>query len=200
MTETNRPQRDFITIVSGLPRSGTSLMLQMLAAGGLPVLTDGVRAADEDNPRGYFEWEQVKTLKGDATWVPAAIGKAVKAIYWFLYDFPPRHEYRVVFLRRNLDEVLASQARMLRRRGTHDDSGNEARMKLLFEQELHDVDACWLRQTAFTTIDVEYAALVREPLEQARRVEQFLGGGLDTQAMSAAVDPGLYRSHTAAQE
>ncbi|HEY3968460.1 MAG TPA: sulfotransferase family protein [Planctomycetaceae bacterium] len=194
MTNLRAPRRDFITIVSGLPRSGTSLMLQMLTAGGLSVLTDGVRTADEDNPRGYFEWEGVKTLKRDPSWVPTTVGKAVKAIYWFLNDFPAQHAYRVIFLRRNLDEVLASQARMLERRGTRDGSRDDARMKHLFEQELRETDEWLARQTAFTTLDVEYQAVIRDPLEQARRVDQFLGGGLDVPAMAGVVDPGLYRS------
>src|SRR5262245_48692621 len=109
MAQTGTP-RSFVTIVSGLPRSGTSMMLQMLSAGGLPILTDNIRAADEDNLLGYLEWEGVKSLKRDSSWVASAVGKCVKAIYCFLSDFPPGFDYRVIFMRRNLDEVLASQA------------------------------------------------------------------------------------------
>ncbi|MBI3863170.1 MAG: sulfotransferase family protein [Planctomycetia bacterium] len=194
MSDRLDPQRDFITIVSGLPRSGTSLMLQMLAAGGMPVLSDGVRPADDDNPHGYFEWEQVKSLKQDASWVPAAVGKAVKAIYWFLQDFPAGHTYRVIFLRRNLDEVLLSQAKMLERRGTRETSRDDRRMKLLFEQELREIDAWLAQQSAMTTLNVDYQAVLNAPAEQAARVDRFLGGGLNVAAMAAAVDPGLYRS------
>src|SRR5262249_30630691 len=102
-----------IIIVSGLPRSGTSLMMQMLDGGGVPVLTDNIRAADTDNPRGYYEFEPVKATKRDATWLPAARGKAVKMVSQLLYHLPPGETYRVLFLERDLEEVLASQEKML---------------------------------------------------------------------------------------
>src|SRR5262245_12033356 len=106
-----------ITIVSGLPRSGTSLMMQMLQAGGLPILCDQVRAADDDNPRGYLEFEKVRQLAKDAGWMNQADGKVLKVVSLLLYHLPPGFEYRVVFMRRNLDEILRSQEKMLNRRG-----------------------------------------------------------------------------------
>src|SRR5579872_1312474 len=120
MANTPAVERDFVTIVSGLPRSGTSMMLRMLAAGGLPILTDGVRTPDEDNPHGYLEWEGVKSLARDASWVASARGKGVKVIYYWLRDLPRDCRYRVIFMRRDLDEVLASQAAMLERRGVRE--------------------------------------------------------------------------------
>ena len=99
---------DVITIVSGLPRSGTSLMMQMLEAGGMPVLTDGIRDADEDNPRGYYELEAVKRTKDDPAWLHGAPGKVVKMIYLLLYDLPTTYNYRIIFMRRPLSEVVAS--------------------------------------------------------------------------------------------
>src|SRR5450432_3057856 len=104
-----------ITVVSGLPRSGTSLMMQMLAAGGMPLLTDQIRAPDQDNPRGYFEFERVKQIKRDQAWLGSAVGKAVKIIHLLLYDLPPNRNYRVIFMRRNIEEVLISQRKMLQR-------------------------------------------------------------------------------------
>jgi hypothetical protein len=187
-------QRDFVTIVSGLPRSGTSMMLRMLIAGGLPILTDGVRGADEDNPHGYLEWEAVKSLQRDASWVTAARGKGVKVIYYFLRDLPRDCQYRVIFMRRDLGEVLASQAAMLRRRGVAENGPDDARMKRLFESELKEIDEWLASQPAFSVLNVDYAAVLADPLAQAERVASFLGGGLDCPAMATKVDPALYRS------
>ena len=106
-----------IIVVSGLPRSGTSLMMQMLAAGGVEVVTDHVRTADTDNPRGYYEFELVKKIKQDASWLPEARGKAVKMVSQLLYDLPAGEKYRIIFLERDLDEVLVSQEKMLERLG-----------------------------------------------------------------------------------
>ena len=185
--------RDFITIVSGVPRSGTSMMLRMLAAGGLEILTDGIRVADADNPHGYFEWEPVKSLKRDSTWVAGAVGKGVKVIYYSLCNLPAGYRYRVVFMHRNLDEVLASQAAMLHRRGVTEPSPDDATMKRLFENELREI-AEWLAgQSAFTVFNVDYAAILAAPVEQARRVNEFLGGELNTVAMAGMVDSQLYR-------
>ena len=103
-----------IVVVSGLPRSGTSLMMQMLQAGGMPLLTDGRRAADGDNPKGYCEFEPAKRLKDDASWLGAAEGRAVKLVSALLFDLPPERRYRVIFMTRDLDEVLASQRDLLR--------------------------------------------------------------------------------------
>src|SRR5438876_12209503 len=104
-----------IIIVSGLPRSGTSLMMQMLDSGGVEVVTDHVRAADTDNPRGYHEFEKVKRIKQDASWLPLTRGKALKMVSQLLYDLPPGENYRIIFMERDLDEVLRSQEKMLER-------------------------------------------------------------------------------------
>ena len=186
--------RDFVTIVSGLPRSGTSMMLRMLMAGGLPVLTDGIRSADEDNPHGYLEWEGVKSLQRDASWVAAARGKGVKVIYYWLRDLPLDCRYRVVFMRRDLGEVLASQTAMLQRRGVKDKGPDDARMKQLFESELQEIDAWLANQPMFSVLNIDYRAVLDEPLSQAELVKLFLGGGLDCQAMVTMVDKALYRS------
>ncbi len=190
----NTDVRDFVTIVSGLPRSGTSMMLRMLAAGGLPILTDGIRGADEDNPHGYLELESVKSLKRDVSWVAGARGKGVKVIYYFLRDLPLDCRYRVLFMRRDLKEVLTSQAAMLKRRGVQDKGPDDARMQRLFESELMEIDTWLASQAAFSVLNVDYATVVRDPQGAAERVDQFLGGGLDIQAMTTGVDPALYRS------
>jgi hypothetical protein len=106
-----------IIVVSGLPRSGTSVMMQMLDNGGIPVVTDNIRTADTDNPRGYYEYEQVKKIREDAAWVPATRGKAFKMVSQLLYDLPAQEQYHVIFMERDLDEMLASQEKMLQRLG-----------------------------------------------------------------------------------
>lgn len=170
------------------------MLLRMLTAGGLPILTDGVRGADEDNPHGYLEWEAVKSLKRDASWVAAARGQGVKVIYYFLRDLPLDRHYRVIFMRRELDEVLASQSAMLERRGVREQAPDDARMKRLFESELKEIDEWLANQPAFSVLNVDYRAVLDEPLAQAERVNSFLGGGLDCEAMATQVDPALYRS------
>src|SRR6516225_5664390 len=102
MMNEERGMMDAIIIVSGLPRSGTSLMMQMLDNGGVPVVTDNIRTADTDNPRGYYEFERVKKIKQDASWLPATRGKAVKMVSQLLYDLPPSEKYRIIFLERDL--------------------------------------------------------------------------------------------------
>lgn len=186
-----------VYIVSGLPRSGTSMMMQMLHRGGLPVLTDAVRSADEDNPRGYFELERVKQTKGDPSWLADADGKVVKLISRLLLDLPDpdpeRVRYKVVFMRRDLDEVLRSQKKMLDRRG-EDDVQSDDQVKELFVAHLEEIEN-WLRKRS--DIDVifqSYSRMVTEPRQGAEKINQFLGGILDVEAMLSEVDPELYRN------
>jgi hypothetical protein len=136
-----------ITIISGLPRSGTSLMMQMLAAGGMPILSDGERRADVDNPRGYLEWERIKQLPKDPTCIAEAEGKAVKVISQLLLSLPPEHQYRVIFMERPLPEVMVSQDEMLRRRGAFDPSGDNSVVARAFQDHLYQVDVLVEEQT-----------------------------------------------------
>lgn len=186
--------RTYITIVSGLPRSGTSMMMKMLEAGGLPALTDGLRAADTDNPEGYYEFERVKKIREDKSWLPSARGKAVKMIYALLYDLPGGYDYRVLMMRRNIDEVVASQARMLERSGRPGANLPPDKLKAVFAQHLRKIDD-WLRtQPDFAVLDVDYNAMLTEPGPGIESVHAFLGAGLDTQAMADVVNPALYRN------
>lgn len=190
MTTTTRP---FVTIVSGLPRSGTSMMMRMLEAGGLPVLIDNIRVADHDNPRGYYEFEPVKQTKRDASWVPGAEGKVVKMVYRLLYDLPLDREYRVVFMRRNLEEVLRSQQKMLAKDNRQDDIA-DAEMSAIFRAELARFDAWIAKQPAFKYVDVNYNEMLLNPAPIVSQIDTFLGGNLDQEAMCAVVDPSLYRN------
>lgn len=180
--------RNFITIVSGLPRSGTSMTMQMLDAGGLPVLVDNVRPADEDNPRGYFEFEPVKRTGENSSWVDAARGRAVKMVYLLLRDLPLKAEYRVIMMRRDIAEVMASQRTMLRRKGVAGAGVSDERMGAIFERELKSIEQWLSHRRQFSVLNVNYCDCLRAPLRAAGVVDHFLGGGLDIQAMAAAVD------------
>lgn len=184
----------FITIVSGLPRSGTSMMMRMLQAGGIPVITDNLRTADDDNPRGYFEFEPAKKTKDDPSWLNAAEGKAVKMIYKLLYDLPDRLEYRVLIMRRNMQEVLASQRKMLDRMGKPTDTIPDEKIGELFDRQMQAFDTWVKEQPNFATLDVDYNQTVADPAPPIEKVNTFLGGGLDTEAMRKVVEPELYRN------
>jgi len=183
-----------ILVVSGLPRSGTSLVMQMLKAGGVPVLSDGRRPADTDNPRGYYELEAVKKLKEDASWLGSARGHAVKAISMLLYDLPPDYSYRVIFMVRNLDEVLVSQREMLQRRGSLKSDADDGAMKQHFEAHLEKIRAWLALKSNFTVMFCDYRELLRDPVGQVHRLAEFLGGDLDQQAMIRSIDRRLYRN------
>jgi hypothetical protein len=184
-----------IIIVSGLPRSGTSLLMQMLAAGGITVITDKLRTADADNPRGYYEFEMVKKIKQDASWLPQVRGKAVKMISQLLYDLPGSESYRVILMERDLDEVLVSQEKMLERLGRT--AAPRAQMKQSYTLHLERLNE-WLRkQSNMASLDVNYNDLLAFPQQEAERVSFFLDGQPDATAMAGAVDPALYRNRKA---
>lgn len=188
----------FITVVSGLPRSGTSLMMKMLEAGGMPAVTDGLRVADEDNPRGYYEFERVKQLpKGDVDWLRGARGKVVKIISALLEHLPEGYDYRVIFMRRRIEEVLASQRQMLVRRGEPPDAASDAAMAALFDKHVKRVEGWLMGRADVRCLYVDYARLMAEPAAQVERVRKFLGDALDAARMAGVIDAGLYRQRVA---
>lgn len=181
-----------VYVVSGLPRSGTSMLMRMLEAGGLAVLADGARAADRDNPRGYYELDAIKGTAFDASWVRAAGGKAVKVISYLLRYLPPDLEYRVLFLRRELDQVVRSQRAMLERLGQPVGETDGAARRLLAEH-LVDVEA-WLETAAHVRrLGVSHARVLSDPRGQSERIARFLGRELDLDGMARAVEPALWR-------
>ncbi|MGA7683689.1 MAG: sulfotransferase [Terriglobales bacterium] len=183
-----------ITIVSGLPRSGTSLMMQMLAAGGMPALSDGERKADTDNPKGYLEWERVKQLPKNPGLIAEAEGKVVKVISQLILSLPDGHEYKIVFMQRPMPEVLKSQDEMLKRRGTYEPGGDDSAVGELFQRHLIDVNK-WLAAKPKTSVHrVHYHRVLREPQAVAEEVTAFLGAPLDIKAMVGQVDGSLYRN------
>lgn len=197
MTATNsdnsKPRPPTI-IVSGLPRSGTSLAMQMLHAGGVPVLTDSLRTADTDNPRGYFEFERVKQIKTDRAWLDEAAGKAVKIVHLLLMELPCDREYHVLLLRRDPREVARSQATMLARSGRRGAAMPAEKLMEVFQSQLANVKAWLAARPNFKVLNVEYAKVIGDPPTAAAEIATFLGGDLDVQAMARAVDPLLYRN------
>ncbi len=186
-------------VVSGLPRSGTSMLMSMLDAGGIPPITDNIRTADEDNPKGYYEFERVKALdKGDTAWVADAQGKTVKVISALLKYLPADYQYRVIYIRRNMPEILASQRKMLVRRGEDPDKVDDEQMTALFEKHVSQVEG-WLReQPNMQVLFVHYSDILADPENEARRINDFLGGDLRVERMAEAVDPDLYRNRQVA--
>src|SRR5512147_2891756 len=154
---------EFVTLVSGLPRSGTSMMMKMLEAGGLPVLADHLRRADEDNPEGYYEFERVKKIETDQSWLDEARGKVVKMISALLKHLPGTYRYKVVFMRRNLEEVLASQRQMLIRRGKPTDTTSDEKMAAYFTHHLRRVEEWLAAQPNVDVLYVSYNDLLRAP-------------------------------------
>ncbi len=174
------------------------MAMKMLASGGVQLLTDGLRTADDSNPEGYYEFERVKELdkSGDLSWLNDARGKAVKIISHLLPHLPDNFNYRVIFMRRDLTEVVSSQNAMLTVRGaaTGDDDG---RTTALLQEHLRDVERLLSNRACFRTIQLQHGQVLRAPLEQAKRVNDFLGGELDVERMAAAVDKRLYRNRAA---
>lgn len=183
-----------IVVVSGLPRSGTSMMMQMLEAGGMDVLTDGRRTADEDNLRGYYEYEGVKALKTDNSWLPRAGGKAVKIISELLRHLPGTCSYRVIFMRRAMEEILASQDRMLIRRGVaQGEQAGHGEIARVFRKHLQQTETWLSGQPFIHTLYSDHRQVLANPSREAARINAFLNNRLDESAMAAAVDPLLYR-------
>ena len=186
-----------VYVVSGLPRSGTSMMMKMLEAGGIMPVTDEIREADPDNPKGYYEFERVKQMdKGDTAWLEKAPGKVVKVISALLKHLPDDYDYKVIFMRRNMPEILASQRKMLVRREEDANAMDDEKMAALFEKHLVQIEQWLADQPNFDTLYVHYSDALADPEAQVKRLLTFLGNHLDGEAMGEVVDPDLYRNRT----
>ncbi|TFG68539.1 MAG: sulfotransferase family protein [Anaerolineales bacterium] len=185
-----------VVVVSGLPRSGTSMMMRMLDMGGLPVLVDHIRKPNEDNPQGYYEFERVKKMpEGDFAWLQDAQAHAVKVLAVLLTHLPDKYTYKVLFMRRNMQEMLDSQHAMLVRRGEVSDRVDDREMARLFEKHLQDLYTWMDGKSNVQYFEVDYNAVLENPSLWAQRVQQFLGMELNVQAMTDVVDAALYRQH-----
>jgi hypothetical protein len=171
------------------------MMMQILEAGGREVLTDNMRKTDSENPRGYYEYEPVKKIEEDNTWLEQAQGKVVKMVYRLLYELPGNYAYRVIIMQRDIREVLASQRKMLVSSGYCEANGaDDAIMSELFEKEVAAVNNWLDQQKNLLKLCVEYKSVIDKPVEECGRVNEFLGGGLDVNKMVAAIDVSLYRN------
>ncbi len=186
--------QDIITVVSGLPRSGTSMMMQMLESGGLKILTDNLRTADEDNLRGYYEFENAKKLKTDQSWLEDAGGKVVKIISELLQYLPKNHVYKIIFMRRKMEEILASQQQMLVRRGMETASPiSDEKMAEVFQKHLNQTEAWLAEQSNLDVLYVDYNEVLKNPADHIASINRFLGNALNEQKMVEVVDGALYR-------
>ncbi|MCE9613349.1 MAG: sulfotransferase [Lentisphaerae bacterium] len=184
---------EVITIVSGLPRSGTSMMMKILEAGGMRPLTDNIRQADVDNPKGYYELERVKKISHDSAWLPAARGTVFKMVSTLLVKLPPAYTYRIIFMRRPMDEILASQSKMLERLGKP--SGpDDGQMTALFNRHLAEIQVWLAKQPNMRVHYVHYGDVIQSPQKVMADLCAFLERPLDAARMAAIVDPELYRN------
>jgi Sulfotransferase domain len=185
-----------IVVVSGLPRSGTSMAMKMLAAGGMPILTDGIRQADESNPRGYYELEAVKELhtQQDTAWLVDAKGKAVKVVSFLLTWLPEGYNYRVVFMQRELREVIASETTMLHKRGQQAPTTTEEQTIAVYQQHLQKVERFLSSRDCFSIMKMNYRDALDRPDDAARKLRDFVGRSLNVEEMARVADPTLYRN------
>lgn len=187
-------EKKLIYVVSGLPRSGTSMMMKMLEVGGLNVVTDNIRTADDDNLQGYYEFERVKAMRdGDTAWVGEAQGKVVKVISALLEFLPPEYSYKVIFMEREMMEILASQRKMLERRGKPGNPAEDGKFAELYGKHLEKVKGWLLKQENMDVLFVPYNEMLKHPVDYAEKVAVFSGTSLDAQAMSSVPQEQYYR-------
>jgi len=182
-----------IIIVTGLPRSGTSMVMRMLQAGGVEVTTDGERRADEDNPLGYFEFEKAIELAKDTSWIQQARGKVVKIVAQLLPHLPAKEHYHIIFMERDLAEVVASQKAMLARQSRRGAELDEQKLRDTYTSQLNRVHTQLARRPEVRMLCVNYADLVADPTTQVSALAEFLGAPFDLHAAAGAVRPDLHR-------
>lgn len=186
-----------IVVVSGLPRSGTSMMMQMLDRGGMDCFTDGVRKSDENNPKGYYEHELVKSLARNKTWMADAKGKAVKVISQLLFELPASYQYKILFMERDLDEVVSSQHKMLIRDGKAKEDTINIRVVNAFKQNLERIHTWVPKQQNMQILFVSHRNLINNPMDELKKINSFLEGTLNIEEMAKVVDKSLHREKSA---
>lgn len=187
------PHPKTVVVVSGLPRSGTSMMMKMLAEGGLEIVSDALRSADDDNPNGYFEFEPVKQLgEGQTQWLADAGGKVVKIISSLLEYLPREYHYKIVFMERDLKEVLASQQKMLKNR-LGQSLVEDAEMQEQFSQHLAAIKYWLARQPNMEVLYISYNQMLAAPQAYCVRIVEFIGP-LDVEKMLTIPSQSLYRN------
>ncbi len=182
-----------IIVVSGLPRSGTSLMMQMLEAGNIPIFTDNKRKADENNPKGYYEHEAVKTIAKNKKWLQQTPGRAVKIISQLLIQLPAKYNYKVIFMLRDLAEIVTSQHKMLVRNGKHKEDVYPGKLEIIYKNQLLRANEWFKSNHNAAVIYINHQEAINNPLETAKKIQQFLGLEMDVMKMSTVIDKSLYR-------
>jgi hypothetical protein len=189
-----------VTVVTGLPRSGTSMMMQMLEAGGLDILTDQVRTPDDNNPKGYLEYEKVKKMMTDTSWFEEANGKVVKIVANFLFNLPAKYDYKIIFMQRDMAEVMRSQQVMLGKKAEAEKGIYPVVLAEAFKKQLEKAEGQIARMPNAEVLYLDYSHVISNPEEAAESVAEFLNEELDTSAMAQVVDRNLYRNRTLKQE
>lgn len=185
---------EYTIVVSGLPRSGTSMMMKMLEAGGQVILTDNLREADANNPNGYYEFERVKKLKdGDFGWIADSKGKVVKIVTGLIMYLPSDYKYKIIFMQRAMNEVLSSQKKMLGRLGKEDDKIADDKMAKIYQEHLKQVNAWIAKQPNIEVLYVNYNDMIDAPFASLTNVNGFLGGEMDVDVMAGVINQDLYR-------
>lgn len=170
------------------------MMMKLLHAGGMEVLTDNLRTADDNNPRGYYEFERVKKLQdGDQEWLEQASGKAVKVISALLEHLPATYSYKILFMRRNMEEILSSQRQMLIRLGQPGGEVNDTQLAEMYQNHLDRVSAWLSEQPHMQVLYVHYNELIEAPLPGLEQINRFLDGRMDVGSMLPVIDKNLYR-------
>lgn len=183
-----------ITIVSGLPRSGTSMMMKILEVGGMETITDGIRKANEDNPHGYYEYEMVKRIKVDTTWVRKTRGKVFKMISQLLFELPSNEKYKIIFMQRRMNEILASQRKMLVHMGNSDDSVSDEKMGKFLNKHLSKIMKWMADRKYISVLYIDYNDLIINPNEQIKKLSLFLNDKVNVERAVKVIDKSLYRN------
>ncbi|MCL4529208.1 MAG: sulfotransferase [Chloroflexi bacterium] len=195
-TNSKKSETKTIVVVSGLPRSGTSMMMKMLAEGGLETVTDSIRSADEDNPNGYFEFETVKQMaNGQTQWLSNADHKVVKIISALLEYLPENYHYKILFMEREIGEILASQRKMLARRN-EESKTSDAEMASQFREHLAAIKFWIARQPNIEVLYVDYNKMLSNPDEYCQNIAEFIGLPVDVEKMRSVPDEHLYRNRS----
>ena len=183
-----------IIVVSGLPRSGTSMMMKMLEEGGIPILTDAIRSADDDNPNGYYEFELVKKLPdGQNQWLAEANHKVVKIISALLEHLPANYRYKIIFMERESREILASQQKMLANRNEKSEIG-DTEMQEQFQKHLDAIKYWLARQPNMDVMYVDYNKMIAKPENYCQAIADFIAIPVDVSKMLAVPNERLYRN------
>ena len=169
------------------------MMMQALHKGGIEPYTDSNREADSDNPRGYYEHEKATQLMRDQSWIPEARGKAVKIVAQLLNHLPKDENYRIIFMDRDLREVIKSQKVMLERLGREGGKLGDSAMMATLDRQVHTIESMMAMQENIDVLFVDYGEAITAPEEISRRINEFMGGDLDEAGIQSAIDPSLRR-------